>query len=215
MIRAFSCSLVGIFTSSSIKDLNWERVEQLTSLTTSYVAIKYFTENAGTGLHPCVVVEIVLKWWSVRTDRGHVDMSFIKPPITTIENVSSWWYYSVCSDQRYKGLMKTLDIAVPTADRYMFYSNAYLSNNNRRVQEDCISKGDGTPAQLEYFNCTDNIKRYRQSVPAFRYNAAVFPPYGDAKHNWYIRTLDPVRHVSLITNSKQEILDDINNTFFY
>ena len=57
------------FTTQSIKDLNWERVKQLTSPITSYDAIKYFTENAGTGIHPCVVVEIVLKWWSVRKDR--------------------------------------------------------------------------------------------------------------------------------------------------
>ena len=54
------------FIASSIKDLNWERVEQLTSPVTSYDAIKYFTENAGAGIHPCVVVEIVLKWWRVR-----------------------------------------------------------------------------------------------------------------------------------------------------
>ena len=52
------------FTVSSIQDLNWERVKQLTSSTTPYEAIKCFTENAGTGIHPCVVVEIVLKWWS-------------------------------------------------------------------------------------------------------------------------------------------------------
>ena len=76
------------FTVSSIKDLNWERVKQLTSPTTSYDAIKYFTENAGTGIHPCVVVEIVLKWWRVRTDREHVDMSFITPLVITIQNVS-------------------------------------------------------------------------------------------------------------------------------
>ena len=60
------------FTASSIKDLNWERVEQLTSPITPYDTIKYFAENAGSGIHPCVVVEIVLKWWSVRTDREHV-----------------------------------------------------------------------------------------------------------------------------------------------
>ena len=73
----------------SIKDLNWERVEKLTSPVTSYEAIKYFAENAGTGIHPCVVVEIVLKWWRIRADTKHVDMSFITPLITTIQNVSS------------------------------------------------------------------------------------------------------------------------------
>ena len=46
-------------------------------------------------------------------------------------------------------------------------------------------------SQLKYLRCTDNMQRYRQSVPAFRYNAAVFPPYGDTKHHWYIRTYGP------------------------
>ena len=55
------------------------------------------------------------------------------------------------------------------------------------------------------------MERYRQGVPAFRCNAAVFPPYGDTKHHWYITTLDPSRHVSLITDSKEEIFNYINN----
>ena len=109
------------FTASSINDLNWERVKQLTSPATPYDAIKYFTENAGKGIHSCVVVEIVLKWWSERTDREQVDMSFLTPLITTIQNVSSRWYYSVCNDERYKGLMRTLNIPKPTAPRYMYY----------------------------------------------------------------------------------------------
>ena len=208
-IQLFSC---WNFTASSINDLNWERVEQLTSPTTSYEAIKYFTENAGTGIHPCVVVEIVLKWWSVRTDREHINMSFITPLITRIQNVSSQWYASICKDERNNGLMKTLDIPAPTTARYMYYITMFHSND-RRVLRDCISKGDGTPAQPVYLRCSSNMERYRQSVPAFRYNAAVFPPYGDTKHHWYIRTSH--KHVSLITNSKQEILDDINNTFAF
>ena len=54
------------------------------------------------------------------------------------------------------------------------------------------------------------MERYRQSVPAFTYNAAVFPPYGDTKHHWFITT--PYKHVSLITESREEILDYINNS---
>ena len=195
------------------KDLNWERVKQLTSPTTSYEAIKYFTENAGTGIHPCVVVEIVLKWWRVRTDREHVDMSFITPLITTIQNVSSMWYNSVCYDERYKDLMTTLDIPAPTAPtaaRFMCY-RAHNCDNNYRVLKDCISEGDGTPAQLEDLICTNNMKRYRQRVPAFRYNAAVFPPYGDTIHHWYITKYNSNKLVSLITDSKEEISNDINN----
>ena len=82
---------------------------------------------------------------------------------------------------------------------------------NNSILKECISKGDGTPVQLEDLRCTNNMRRYRQSVPAFTYNAAVFPPYGDTKHHWYIRTVDPYKHVSLITNSKVEISNYINN----
>ena len=200
------------YGSFTVKDLNLERVKQLTSRTTSYCDIKYFTENAGTGIHPCVVVEIVLKWWIVRTDRKYVDMSFIKPLITTIQNVSSTWYTSVCRDKRCKDLTETLK---PTAARYMYYCahTIYLNNKeyNRCILEDCIRKGDGTPVQLEGLNCSNNMERYRQSVPAFRYNAAVVPPYGDTKHHWYISTYGPDKHVSFITNSNQEILNCINN----
>ena len=209
--------------TSSVKDLNWERVKQLTSPTTSYVAIKYFAENAGTGIHPCVVAEIVLKWWNVRADTKFVNMSFITPLITTIQNVSSNWYNSVCGDKRYEGLMRTLNIPAPTAPkRYIYYrvweynlkdiSNVYSNYCNL---EHCICKGDGTPVQLVDLRCSDNMERYRQSVPAFRYNAAVFPPYGDTKHHWYIRKVGPDRHASLITDSKQEIFNYINNASLY
>ena len=210
---SFQPSFSGNFAAQSIKDLNWERVKQLTSPLTSYEAIKYFTENTGTGIHPCVVVEIVLKWWSVRTDREHVDMSFITPLITTIQNVSTAWYNSVCYDERYKDLTKTLDIPEPTAVRYMYYSTMVYRAHINYTLKDCIRKGDGTPVQLEELWCSKNMKRYRQSVPAFTYNAAVFPPYGDTKHHWYISTCFPYKHVSLITDSKEEISNDINNTF--
>ena len=201
------------FTASSIKDLNWERVEKLISPITPYDTIKCFAENAGTGIHPCVVVEIVLKWWSVRTDKEQVDMGFIKPLITTIVDVSSEWYNSVYKDERYNGLIKTLDTPAPTAEpeRYMFYG-MYMGRahvKNRHILEDCIRKGDGTPAQLENLWCSDNMRRYRQSVPAFIYNAAVFPPYGDTTHHWFIRILGPSRHVSLIADSKEEIYNYI------
>ena len=61
--------------------------------------------------------------------------------------------------------------------------------------------------QLKDLKCSDSMERYRQSVPAFTYNAAVFPPYGDTIHHWYIRTVFPFRHVSLITDSKEEICE--------
>ena len=50
-----------------------------------------------------------------------------------------------------------------------------------------------------------------RDIPAFTYNAAVFPAYGDTKHHWYITT--PDKHVSLITDSKEDLLYDIDNAF--
>ena len=127
--------------------------------------------------------------------------------------------------------MRTLDIPAPTVTRVMYYNIyrcAARTNNNyttlkdthinlryNSTLEDCIRKGDGTPAQLKDLYCTKNMKRYRQSVPAFRYNAAVFPPYGDTKHHWYIETFNPDELVSLITDSKQEIFNYINNAWFF
>ena len=183
-------------------------MRQLTSPVTSYDAIKYFTENAGTGIHPCVVMEIVLKWWSVRTDREQIDVSFITPLITTIQNISCRWYYDFRCDERFCGLKTTLDI--PRSLRYICYST-WDNSKNRRNLKDCISKGDGTPAQLEDLHCSNNKERYRLRVPAFRYNAAVFPPYGDTKYHCYIKTYNPDKLISLITGSKEEILNYINN----
>ena len=83
--------------------------------------------------------------------------------------------------------------------RYIYYIGRAHINS---TLEDCISKGDGTPVQLEGLYCSDNMERYRQSLPAFRYNAAVFPPYGDTIHHWYILTYHvPSKHVSFITTS--------------
>ena len=52
-------------------------------------------------------------------------MTFITPLITTIQNVSSDWYYSVCKDERYKSLMTTLDIPAPTATANMCWIKEY------------------------------------------------------------------------------------------
>ena len=186
-----------------VKDLNWKRVKQLTSPVTSYDDIKCFTKNARTEMHPCVVVEIVLKWWCARTDKESVDMSFIQPLIITIQIVSSRWYYSVCFDERYKGLMTKLNIPEPIAARNMYYMD--LAGITK-----CISEGDGKPLQLKDLKYTDNMKRYGESVAAFTYNADVYPPYGDTKHHWYIKAVGPNKHLSLIADSREEISNCIN-----
>ena len=196
---------------TSLKILNQEKVRQLTSPATSYGTIKSFAEEAGTGIHPCVVMEIVLKWWSVSTDTEHVDMSFIKPLIMAIQNVSHRWYNSVCWDGRYKGLMETLDVPKPKTSRCIYYNMDGYSHDNKRILEDCIRDGDGTSAQLKGLVCSDNMQRYKRIVPAFSYNDAVFPPYGNTKHHWFINTHrhSIFKFVSFIGDSKEEILDHI------
>ena len=71
---------------SSIDDLNWKLIETLTSPATPCDTIRYFTEHAGTELHPCITAEIVLKWWSVR--KGVCpDNTFIKTLFTKVQDV--------------------------------------------------------------------------------------------------------------------------------
>ena len=49
------------FTISSVDELSWNLIRKLTSQSTSYDTIRYFTEHAGTELHPCITAEIVMK----------------------------------------------------------------------------------------------------------------------------------------------------------
>ena len=195
-----------------MKDLNWERVKQLTSPTTPYDAIKHFTEHARTGIHPCVVMDIALKWWSIRADKEHIDMRFLKPLIITIQNVDHEWRCAVRCDPRYKGLLETLDIPEITITKLKLqlqnnsglrghFSNIFI---NQRALYDFINEGDGEPKQLFWVNSG------KEDEPAFTYNAAAFPPYGDTKHHFYISTVKNHifmdKYVSFIIDSKEDIL---------
>ena len=79
------------------------------------------------------------------------------------------------------------------------------NSSDRRILKDFISKGDGVPVQLVGLNFTCNMKRYsyRQSIPAFRYNDAVYFLH------WCIKTYNPDKHLSFITDSKDVILNCI------
>ena len=191
-------------TQLCTKDLTKEKVNQLTSSTTPYATILSFTKQAGKEIHPCVVVEIVLKWWSNQKDRKQLDMGFIKPLIIDIQNASTSWYYSVSHDVRYKSLIKTLSIGCLLAKRFMLYNGK--SDKNKRILYDCIRKGDGTPVNLGHLQYTDSMKKYRRIL--FKYDADAVPPYVDTNHHWYISIQD--KHVSLIADSYQELLTDIH-----
>ena len=218
------------FAADFIKDLGLTstKVNELTSPTTSYGVIKCFTEGAaaGTGIHPCVVVEIVLKWWSQRTDRrGEYDMSFITPLITTIHTVSSYWYGYVVRDERYTALMASLDIPKPVTLRYMHYT--FFGKSYKRELEDCILYGSSSDDYIPvnygmHLKCSDDDKWkiYKDEIPGFIYecNDAEFPPYrneDNTEHHWYIYRESPQMFVSFIADSQDEILSyiasDINN----
>ena len=196
----------------AVTDLNWETVRLLTSPTTSYDTIRNFVEKAGTEIHPCVVAEIVLKWWSVRENAdNNLSMGFITPLITAINNISTYWFPSVYHDEKYGDLLTALAVPEPTAVSYLFYDYSDIDNDNNKkcIPYDCIAKGDGTPAQLMHVQSSDDMERHRKNI--FRYNAGVFPAYMDVKHHWFIRMGNPDKHVSLITGSQEDILADIRN----
>ena len=129
---------------SSIEDLNWNLIRMLTSPATSWDTIRYFTEHAGTELHPCIIAEIVMKWWSVR--KGVCpDNTFIKTLFTKVQDVYSHWVYNLTSNSRYKDMVEALGLRKPAVGRYFYYVRS--DSNTNKIKE-CIQAGDGTPLVL-------------------------------------------------------------------
>ena len=196
-------------TVSSINDLNWKLIETLTSPATPCDTIRYFTEHAGTELHPCITAEIVLKWWSVR--KGVCpDNTFIKTIFTKVQDMYSNWVYKLNEDSRYKDMVTTLGLRTPAVYRYFYYAST--DSNTNKIKE-CIQAGDGTPLVLpvEVIFCTDNMAAYKETVPAFRYNPAVVPPYTINNGHWHLHCeykdngVITYNFISFITNTQQEI----------
>ena len=194
-------------------DLNRSRVRELTAIITPYDVIRNFADVKD--IHPCVVVEIILKWWGARVDRDEFDMGFLKPIITKIQYRSSCWYELICENKSYKYLMKTLKVSSPLVTRYMHYymrcvkdddGNAY---DNKQSVIDSIRKGDGTPAKLMELEYSDDMERYIDEVPEFYYNTVLVPPYGDGKYHWFMSAEE--KHVSFVTTSQKELLAIITN----
>ena len=158
------------------------------------------------------MAEIVHKWWSVNTDRKYARMRFIKPLLTRIltDHANSRFYDVICNTYRRRTPAEHNPVS-----SYMFY-DVDNSNYYKHILYNCISTG--TPPRLKNLTCSNNMEIYKQIVPEFKYNAVVFPPYGDTKHHWYIRRStrsvdgldDTEQLVSLITNSKDEILNNID-----
>ena len=200
---------------SSMDDLNWNLIRMLTSPATSCDTIRYFTEHAGTELHPCITAEIVLKWWSVR--KGVCpDNTFIKTIFTKVQDMCSNWVYKLNEDSRYKDMVEALGLRTPAVYRYFYYVSS--DSNTDKIKE-CIQAGDGTPLVIPVkdIRCADNMAAYKETVPAFRYNPAVVPPYSLNNAHWYLtceyedNDVATYNFISFITNTQQEIVNHLES----
>ena len=202
-------------TVSSVNDLSWNLIEALTSPSTSYEIIRYFTEHAGTELHPCITTEIVMKWWSV-IEGVCPDNTFIQSIFSKVQEMYSYWVTCVTEDSKYKDMVKTLGLRGPAVYRYFYYMNR--PNNTNKIKE-CIQAGDGASLVLpkEDIFSSDSMTAYKQTVPAFRFDPAVVPPYCLNKAHWFLlcRYEDDYvtthNFISFITNTQQEIVDHLES----
>ena len=79
--------------------------------------------------------------------------------------------------------------------------------------QECIQAGDGAPLVLPIENiyCTDNMASYKQTVPVFRYNPAVVPPYGLNNGHWFLacsfvsNSVETLTCISFIIDWQQQI----------
>ena len=192
-------------TVSSVKDLSWNLIRMLTSASTVYDTIKYFIKHKGKDLHPCVAAEIVLKWWSVAEVK--LPFIFFKTLFSEVQDMYSGWVLYATHDSRYKNLIKPLRLGKFSENRYF----CYTSDHNVVSQlKECIQTGDGTPViPVTTVHCTDNMAQYKDTVPAFRYNPAVVPPYIIDNGHWYLlcqykdNDVTKSSFISFITDTQQ------------
>ena len=94
--------------------------------------------------------------------------------------------------------------------KYLFY--CYKGDNKNLIAlKQCIEKGDGTELTFptNHIRNTQNMAVYKHNMPVFRYNTAIFPPYGVIPGHWYLLFnywSYGFSMVSLITESQQDIL---------
>ena len=191
-------------------------VEKLTNPSIAYDTIRYFTEYAAKDVHSCVIGEIVLKWWSVNSEltvnsSECPDITFIRTLFTKIEGIYDRWLYDANDDVRFGELFISLELKIETGDRKRFYHFCDHDNNNLIALKQCIEEGDGTELTLPTNDIENSydMEVYKDNMPVFRYNTAIFPPYGEVTDHWYLLFSNQVSSfsmVSLITESQQDIL---------
>ena len=205
---ALLCKEINLCTSVG---LTRELVEKLTNPSTTSATIRFFTEYAAKHLHPCVIGEIVLKWWRVNCTEYH-DLTFIKTLFTKIDDFYDNWLEDSRDDRRNYELFITLRLSTDINTFLCHYCTH--DNNNLIALKQCIEKGDGTELTFPSNRIcnTEDMEVYKDSMPAFRYNTSIFPPYGVIPGHWYMlfysveSCTSSSRMVSLITESQQDIL---------
>ena len=190
------------------KGLTRELVEKLTSPSITYDTIRYFTEYAAKGIHPCVIGEIVVKWWRVNYTEYH-DLTYIKTLFTKIEDFYDTWLYDTNCDVRFRELFITLvqDFHI---SKYLHYY-CYREDETLIALKQCIEKGDGTELTFptNRISNSPDMAEYKKNTPLFRYNTGIFPPYGVSSGHWYLLFCnedESYSMVSLIIESQQDIL---------
>ena len=194
------------FTVSSVDELSWKLIRMVTSPSTSYDTIRYFTEHTGKELHPCITAEIVMKWWRVR-ESVCPDNTFIITLLSKIRKMYSHWFEDVIGDSRYYDMVKSLGLGYAAVQRY--FNNVSKKKKVSGLKQ-CIQAGNGTPLVLPVkdMRVSDDME-----APAFRYNPAVIPPYsGFSGHRYLVcRCKDNCvvtwKFISFITDTQQEIMN--------
>ena len=199
----------------SSKNLSYEFIEKLTSLSTSFDAIRYFTEHGAKDVHPCNLGEIVLKWWRVR-EGNCPDTTFVKELFTKIQEIDSDWVDNVKSDCRYKELIRELQLKRPAEQRGFRYFVGRFDDEAYKLKQ-CIMEGDGSQLLLAEWNLcsTPNMKAYRDNVSPFTYNpsASADPVEGIDAGHWYLVCAyrDDDSNNDGNNNSNDDSNDDIYN----
>ena len=206
------CKEIDFCTATS---LTRELVQKLTNPGTTYDTVRYFTEYAAEDLHPCVIGEIFLKWWKVNCTEYH-DISFIKTPFKEIDYIYDAWFFHAQEDIRYTELFETL-LQDTFCSTYLCH-HCTPDDDNLITLKPCIEEGDGADLTLptDIIRNSPGMEVYRHNMPVFRYNTAIFPPYGGIPGQWYMAFCNEDHShnvLSLTTESQQNILSYIDSCF--
>ena len=174
-------------------------------LTRSQDTLKQFMVLAKDVIHPCVVAEIALKFvrsTSLEDNEIGKVKGIIKALLETLKASSAQWYNSVCSDRRYINFIEN-HLGLPS---HTESSNPQvLSDHDRNALIDCINRGNGVEREFQVLPYSG------EPVRGFRYRNGELPPYGDITDDWFINAGNTSKHVSLIVDSKDEILKAIGH----